>query len=365
MTLYGGSHESCVGLHIDGVPAGIRIDKSAFSADLARRRPSLKGTTSRHEEDEPQLISGFTPAEAFSSIADNASAPAGDSPLAADTVSASIPAASPAFAASTPVAVVTDGSRITIEFPNRDIRPSDYEKFRDIPRPGHADFVMRSLDGGPASGGGMFSGRMTVALVAAGTVARHCLKLKYPSVEIKSLLTAVGGSTEPDEWSRLIDEAMADGDSLGGIVETVVEGLPVGLGQPFFDSVESLVSHLVFSIPGVRGVEFGDGFAAAAMRGSRHNDPLGPGGVPLRNGAGGVNGGLSNGAPLMFRTAFKPASTIAKAQRTWDFAAGEMTVLSAPGRHDCCFALRTPVIVESAAAIVLADLSLQTGAVVR
>ncbi len=350
ITLYGGSHERCVGLHIDGVPAGIRIDKSAFNADLARRRPSLKGTTSRHEEDEPQLISGFAPAEASSPIADNASVEAANPATVAPAKSA---------------AVVTDGARITIEFPNRDIRPSDYEKFRDVPRPGHADFVMRSLDGGPASGGGMFSGRMTVALVAAGTVARHCLKLKYPSVEIKSLLTAVGGSTEPDEWSRLIDEALADGDSLGGIVETVVEGLPVGLGQPFFDSVESLVSHLVFSIPGVRGVEFGDGFAAAAMRGSRHNDPLGPGGVPLRNGAGGVNGGLSNGAPLVFRTAFKPASTIARAQRTWDFAAGEMTVLSAPGRHDCCFALRTPVIVESAAAIVLADLSLQTGAVVR
>ena len=206
------------------------------------------------------------------------------------------------------------------------------------------------------TGGGIFSGRVTLVIVAAGVVAKKMLALAYPGIEISAALVSVGGERDNSRWQGLIDKAIADGDSLGGVVECVAQGLPVGLGEPYFDSVESVVSHLVFSIPGVRGVEFGDGFAASAMRGSEHNDPFGPDGKPAKNGAGGVNGGLTNGAPLKFRVAFKPTATIHKAQHTYDFSRGEMTELSARGRHDACFALRTPVIVEAMTALALASL---------
>ena len=156
-------------------------------------------------------------------------------------------------------------------------------------------------------------------------------------------------------WPELLAATAAEGDSLGGVVQCTATGLPIGLGEPFFDSVESLVSHAVFSIPGVRGIEFGDGFTASRMKGSEHNDPFGADG-PVKNGAGGVNGGITNGAPLVFRVAFKPTSSIAKAQRTWNFAENREDTLRVKGRHDVCFALRTPVIVEAMTAIVLADL---------
>ena len=162
-----------------------------------------------------------------------------------------------------------------------------------------------------------------------------------------------------DRLDAMLDAAIADGDSLGGVVECKVENMPVGLGEPFFDSVESLVSHIVFSIPGVRGIEFGDGFRAARMKGSEHNDPVvSPAGTTSGNGAGGINGGITNGNPVVFRVAFKPTSSIRMTQHTWNFTAGRISSLDIPGRHDVCFALRTPVIVESAAAIVLADLLL-------
>ena len=174
-----------------------------------------------------------------------------------------------------------------------------------------------------------------------------------------------GGIEEKDSWREVLDQAMADLDSVGGVVECRTDGLPAGLGEPFFDSVESLVAHAIFAIPGVRGIEFGDGFAAARMRGSEHNDPFDKvvdGGfqknaIPSKNGAGGVNGGITNGNPLVFRVAFKPTSSIARPQETFNFATGKMTTLQIPGRHDTCFALRTPVVVEAMTAIVLADLS--------
>ena len=158
-----------------------------------------------------------------------------------------------------------------------------------------------------------------------------------------------------EKMNSAILQAKNEGDSLGGVIDCTVEGLPIGLGEPFWDSVESLISHAVFSIPGVRGIEFGDGFKAARMKGSEHNDPFGPEGL-LKNGAGGVNGGLTNGAPLVFRVAFKPTSSIAKPQQTYNFKSQSMETLCVTGRHDVCFALRTPVIVEAMTAIVLADL---------
>ena len=161
----------------------------------------------------------------------------------------------------------------------------------------------------------------------------------------------------PEKWQEVLDRAIKDGDSIGGVVECSIDGVPVGVGEPFFDSVESLVSHAVFSIPGVRGVEFGDGFHAARMRGSEHNDPIISGdGRCGKNGAGGVNGGLANGNPIVFRVAFKPTSSIGKPQDTYDFSTGSIGTLEIPGRHDVCFALRTPVVVEAMAAIALADL---------
>ncbi len=321
LTLYGGSHESVVGVVIEGIPSGLALSGTDFTADLDRRRPSAKGTTARRESDIPHISGGVR--DGF-----------------------------------------TDGTPLVIEFHNGDMRPGDYSQFESVPRPGHVDYVTHPQRYGvhgvrefqDFTGGGMFSGRMTVALVAAGVVAKKILAAVLPQVKINASLKAVGGCDDSTRWESLVEQVMAEGDSIGGVVEAVVSGLPVGLGEPFFDSVESVVSHLVFSIPGVRGVEFGDGFAAAAMRGSEHNDPFGPDGRPVKNGAGGVNGGLSNGADLVFRVAFKPASTISRVQYTYDFSRGEMTELSARGRHDACFALRTPVIVEAVTAIALADL---------
>ena len=192
---------------------------------------------------------------------------------------------------------------------------------------------------------------MTLPLVAAGVVAKKVLD----GMEIKAQVVEIGGCADPERWDGLVAAAAAEGDSLGGIVECTVDNVPIGLGEPFFDSVESLVSHAVFSIPGVRGIEFGDGFRAAAMKGSEHNDPFGPDG-PVKNGAGGVNGGISNGAPLHFRVAFKPASSISRPQRTWNFRREAPGTLEIRGRHDVCFVRRTPVIVEAVTALVLADL---------
>ena len=219
----------------------------------------------------------------------------------------------------------------------------------EVPRPGHSDYPASvKWDGkNDPRGGGHFSGRLTLPLVAAGVIAK-----KQCGFSFNAELKEIGGETDKAKWPELLDAVSKDGDSVGGIVECRVEGVPVGLGEPFFDSVESLLSHAIFSIPGVRGIEFGDGFRASRMRGSEHNDCL-----PLvKNGAGGINGGLTNGAPIVFRVAFKPTSSITKTQRTLNVKTGETVSLNVQGRHDTCFALRTPVIVEAVAAIVLADL---------
>ena len=232
-------------------------------------------------------------------------------------------------------------------------RSGDYAEFDAMPRPGHADYVasVKWDWANDPRGGGHFSGRLTLPIVAAGVVAKKVLE----GITFDARMVEIGGCPDSAKWEDLLKAAAAEGDSLGGVVECTIDGVPIGLGEPFFDSVESLISHAVFSIPGVRGIEFGDGFKAAAMKGSEHNDPFGPLG-PEKNGAGGINGGISNGAPIVFRVAFKPTSSIAKAQRTYNFAKEEMDTLEIKGRHDVCFAQRTPVIVEAMAAIVLADL---------
>ena len=310
MSIFGESHGPSIGVVLDGVPEGLALSEADFAMDIARRAPGAAGTTSRREADIPRILSGVYDGHAT-------------------------------------------GAPLTIMFDNTDSRPSDYEDFDRMPRPGHADYVaaIKWDWANDPRGGGHFSGRLTLPIVAAGVVAKKALE----GLDFKAELCEIGGCTDTARWPSLLEQAAKEGDSLGGIIDCTVSGVPVGLGEPFWDSLESLLSHAVFSIPGVRGIEFGDGFAASAMKGSEHNDPFGPEG-PLKNGSGGINGGISNGAPLHFRVAVKPTSSISKPQSTWDFSAEREGTLRIKGRHDVCFAQRIPVIVEAMTAIVLADL---------
>lgn len=310
ISLFGESHGAAVGVVIDGVPAGIALSEADFAADLARRKGGSLGTTSRVEPDEPELLSGIYRGH-------------------------------------------TTGAPLAILFRNHCQESEDYAPLADTPRPGHADWVAAQKFGGwnDPRGGGHFSGRLTVALVAAGVVAK-----KIVGAKIEARVVEIGGESDPAKWQPLLEDAKACGDSLGGIVECRAEGVGVGLGEPFFDSLESQMSHLLFSIPGIRGVEFGDGFGAARMRGSEHNDPIiAADGTTAKNGSGGINGGISNGNPIVVRVAVKPTSSIARTQQTLNTASGTVEPLSIGGRHDHCIALRAAVVVESAVAIALAD----------
>ncbi|MBI2342844.1 MAG: chorismate synthase [Deltaproteobacteria bacterium] len=309
VTILGESHGDGVGIIIDGCPAGLPLDVPDFHGDLERRRGGrVKGTTPRKEDDIPQLLTGYFQGK-------------------------------------------STGAPLTIFFANSDVKAADYAQRRFTPRPGHADFVAHEKFGGfhDYRGGGHFSGRLTAAVVAAGVVAK---KLLAPST-VNAQLLSVGGSTNVDET---VSTAMQDGDSVGGLVECVVDGLPVGLGEPFFDSIESVLSHGLFAIPAIKGVEFGLGFASAQKRGSEVNDAvLRRDGRTKTNHAGGVNGGITNGNPLVFRVAVKPTASIRQQQETVDLRSGEPATLAIQGRHDACIALRVPVVVEAVAAIVLVD----------
>lgn len=313
--LFGESHGPAVGAIIDGMPPGIALAPDDFVADLARRRAGAEGTTSRVEADLPELLSGIHQGR-------------------------------------------TTGTPVCVVFRNQDVRPADYERFADLPRPGHADRAARLRYGGFADprGSGHFSGRVTVGLVAAGVMARKLLA----TARFTTTILEAGGRRD---IAQAVRESAAAGDSVGALVELRANGLRGGLGEPFFDTVEGLAARALFAVPGVRGVEFGDGFAAARMRGSEHNDPfVAQDGTTGRNGAGGVNGGITNGNELVVRVAMKPTSSIASAQATWNFSTGAMDTLSVPGRHDSCIALRAAVVLESSLAIVLADLELQARA---
>ena len=320
VSILGESHGELIGVVLDGVPAGLELSEQDFEQDILRRKSGAKGTTPRIEDDMPQLVSGVFEGH-------------------------------------------TTGAPLTIVFKNNNTRSSDYSQFAAMPRPGHADLTaaFKWDDCQDPRGGGHFSGRLTLPVVAAGVVAKKMLADltildETPVREISARIVELGGLSEG--WQEAIEKAMAEGDSLGAVVECTVPEIEPGYGEPFWDSVEATLAHAIFSIPGVRGIEFGDGFQAARLMGSEHNDPIGPDGRPMKNGAGGVNGGITNGAPLKFRVAFKPTSSISKAQQTFNFATGEMDTLEVKGRHDACFALRTPVVVEAMTAIVLADLVL-------
>ena len=311
VSLFGESHGPGVGAVLDGVPPGLELAPSDFEADLARRRSGAKGTTPRRESDIPEFLSGLWEGH-------------------------------------------TTGTPLTILFRNADTKSSDYDRFRRVPRPGHADFTgaVRYRGWNDPRGSGHFSGRITACLVAAGVVAK---KIIGSAVFSTKLLEAGGRS----DIEAAVSEAADMGDSIGGLVEIRVSGIPAGLGEPFFGSVEGLLGQALFSVPAVRGLEFGDGFAAARMRGSEHNDPfVTREGRTAKNGSGGINGGITNGNEIHLRVAVKPASSISRDQRTLDFSTGEETTLRAEGRHDACIALRAAVVLEATVAVVLADLAL-------
>ncbi len=308
--IFGESHGKAVGVNIDGCPAGIEISANDFETDLARRRSGAKGTTKRKEPDVPEILSGIYKNR-------------------------------------------TTGSPVSIVFYNKDTRSKDYN-FRDIPRPGHADFVAHQKYAGynDDRGGGHFSGRITAGVVAAGVIAKRII----PNINIKAKILEIGGSSDID---ASLDKAVKNSDSVGGIIECRASNIPVGLGEPFWDSAESLISHAVFSIPGIRAIEFGSGFESARMTGSEHNDCItDASGKTETNHAGGINGGITNGNEIVFRIAVKPTSSISKHQKTYNFKTQQIDNLQIKGRHDACIALRMPVIVEAVTAVVLADLSL-------
>ena len=315
--IFGESHGECVGLTIDGCPAGLLLSADDFIADIDRRKPGAKGTTPRKEDDIPQIKTGLFNGK-------------------------------------------TTGAPITILFENKNTRSEDYEKLRAVPRPGHADFVASAKFGGNEDyrGSGHFSGRLTVCLVAAGVVAKKMLPPPPPEggtgVSITASILEIGGETDLEKG---LQKAIDAKDSIGGIIECKVSCLPVGLGEPFFDSAESLISHAVFAIPAVRGIEFGTGFAAAKMFGSQHNDAIeNSSGKTFTNHAGGIVGGITNGNELVFRIAIKPTSSTPLVQHTLNMETGTVEDFSVKGRHDLCIALRVPVILEAVAAFVLADL---------
>ena len=346
ISVFGQSHGPCVGAVLDGLPAGERIDEAVLAAFMARRAPGQRLSTPRKEPDRVRIVSG---------LADG----------------------------------VTCGAPLCLIIDNTDTRSSDYAQLRRVPRPGHADLPAHLKWRGfnDVRGGGHFSARLTAPLCAAGNVLMQLLTRR--GVRIGAHLYAACGekdqpfdplSVSPAEldlcasrYPAVLDEAAGErmmarvsalrdaGDSGGGIVECAVLGLPAGLGDPMFGGLENRLSAAVFAIPAVKGIEFGEGFAAASLTGSVNNDGYRmrcgrP--VPVTNHAGGILGGLSTGAPLLFRAAFKPTPSIALEQRSVDLQSGTDTSLSVSGRHDPCVALRAVPCVEAAAALVIADVLL-------
>ena len=312
--IFGESHGPYVGITIDGCKPGLALSVEDFTDDMDRRKGGVqKGTTPRKEADIPIFISGHFNGH-------------------------------------------TTGAPLTMLFENANTRSGDYEKQRDTPRPGHADFVANKKYKGfeDYRGGGHFSGRLTVCLVAAGVIAKKILASEMEAIETKADILEIGGETDLEFG---LQKAIDAKDSIGGIVECRVTGLPIGIGEPFFGSIESQLSAAVFSIPAIKGIEFGAGFSAAKMFGSDHNDQLlSAEGDTVTNHAGGIVGGISNGNELVFRVVVKPTSSTPKPQETYNQATEQVETFSVKGRHDLCIALRVPVVLEAVTNLVLADL---------
>lgn len=310
LSIFGESHGTAVGVVIDGCPSGIELTEKDFLNDLKRRKSGEKGTTSRIEKDKTEIISGVFNGN-------------------------------------------TTGSPITILFKNENIHSKDYLKF-STPRPSHADFVAQQKYNGfqDYRGGGHFSGRLSLGLVAAGVIAKKIVS----DIKINAQLIEVNGNKNINE---AIDTAIKNKISVGGVIECKATNMPVGLGEPFFNSVESVISHLAFSIPGIKAIEFGAGFNATTMTGKEFNDNIiDEKGTTETNNSGGINGGISNGNNLIFRVAVRPTASILSPQNTFNFETKKIETLIIKGRHDVCIALRVPVIIEAITAIALADLFL-------
>ena len=347
VTLFGESHGEYIGAVIDGLAPGIKIDHEYIAHMLTLRRPDGKISTPRKEKDEYKIVSG---------VVNN----------------------------------TTTGTPITIIIPNENVKSGDYSQMKTVARPSHADFTAECKYHGyqDSRGGGHFSGRITAALVAAGAICKYSLEqkgiyigthvkkcggisdrelnnLKEDINELNAKTFAVLDEMSKEKMVEAILAAANNGDSVGGVLETAVMGMPVGVGEPWFDTVESLLSHMMFAIPAVKGVEFGAGFAIADMLGSQANDPMRMDSgrvITTTNNNGGINGGITNGMPIIFRTAIKPTPTIFKPQNTIDFKTMTETVLEPKGRHDPAIVHRARVVQDAATAIVLCDaLSMRFG----
>lgn len=345
VTLFGESHGDMIGATLDGLAPGIPVEEEKIANALGRRRPCGRIATSRVEKDEFHIVSGVYRGK-------------------------------------------TTGTPLTILIPNEEMHSGDYENEKRLARPGHADYTAHARYAGHEDyrGGGHFSGRLTAALVAVGEIAAEALRAK--GITVGTHIDAIAGirdarfpeapeslrqsleilSARPfpvlnenrgEEMKAAILSAASEGDSVGGILETVVLGMPVGVGEPFFDSVESRLSHMIFSVPAVKGVEFGDGFAITEMRGSEANDAMtAENGIvrQLSNHMGGIYGGITSGAPIRFRTAIKPTPSIFKPQKTVDLNEYTSDVISLRGRHDPCIVSRATPVLDAVTALVLADL---------
>lgn len=307
--LHGASHSKDLGVFIFGAPLDYRVDIDGLKAEIERRKPNNKWTTPRKEKDEPKV-------EYLSGV-------------------------------------------ISISFTNNNINDNDYNKFVDTPRPSHADYVQHNKykDAKTLLGGGIASGRMTLPIVAAGFVAKELLKTYEADIDIKADIVSIGDITEKDVQTKILDWCYENGDSVGAKVRCTVKNPPKFIGEPFFDSVESIISHGIFSIPGVKAISFGDGIDCIYKYGSQRNDLyIDNEGHTSSNNEGGINGGITNGNDIVFDVYVKPTASISKPQETWNFKEDKQETLEIGGRHDICFALRTPVVIEAITAISLLDL---------
>ena len=340
LSVFGQSHAEAVGMTLEGLPAGVPVDLEALQIFLNRRAPGRNDwSTSRREEDCPEFLCGLKDGK-------------------------------------------TCGAPLTAIIRNRNTRSSDYEQLRCLPRPGHADYTAQLRYGGfqDVAGGGHFSGRLTAPLCIAGGILLQLLKAK--GIRVEARIRAIAGIRDDSPFTESVAEkdfptvsdeagkqmkaaiqaARAEGDSVGGIVECVIRGVPGGLGAPMFDGVENRIAQLAFAIPAVKGIEFGSGFQAAAMRGSENNDPYTVEDghvVTCTNHAGGILGGITTGMPVVFRVAVKPTPSIASPQQTVNLDTMQTETLRITGRHDPCIVPRAVPVVEAVAAIAVADLILE------
>ena len=339
LSIFGQSHSEAIGMTLDGLPAGLPIDLDKLQGFLNRRAPGQNDwSTPRKEEDRPEFLCGLK--DGF-----------------------------------------TCGAPLTAIIHNNNTRPKDYSQLKITPRPGHADYTAEVKYRGfqDYSGGGHFSGRLTAPLCIAGGVLKQMLESKGITVDAR--IESIAGirddspftASVADKRFPVVDDAIgeqmreaiaaarAEGDSVGGVIECVVRGVPAGIGEPMFDGLENQIARAVFAVPAVKGLEFGAGFAAASMRGSGNNDPftVRDGRIEtLTNNAGGILGGISNGMPVVFRVAVKPTPSIAKEQQSVNLNTMQPEALSITGRHDPCIVPRAVPVIEAAAALAISDLIL-------